>query len=99
MPRMWVKRGGRRFCVSSNVSTQFQRKLDDPDPADQEIDHDRLGEATNTINELLERVEREIHDSNPHLEISFIAIRSADGEDRLQLGYIDTSEEVFTYFD
>jgi hypothetical protein len=79
------------------VTTQHRRRLEDPDPQDRALDQGQLVEATNRINELLEGVARDLPPDSG-LEISFIALPSADGEDRLQLSYIDISEEVATYF-
>lgn len=99
MPRMWVRRSGNFWaaCASSRVSSCFGAPLENPSDQDPARGHSQLQEATDRINRILEELAQNPPDAG--LRLALLALPHPDGEDRLQLSYIDTSVEVTTYLD
>lgn len=98
MGRCWVRMGKRIICATCSVTTCFRRRIEDPPDQEPNFDRGQLLDATNSINEILERAARDLPDTG--VEIAFIAVRGPAGEDdRLRLAYVDTSEETATYLD
>jgi hypothetical protein len=88
MGRTWLDGKGKyRDCYDGNNSDCFNYAFKDPSPED--LPAPELQEATDMINRILEEVAKENPD--PNRELAILAVRDVDGEDYLQLAYIDAS--------
>jgi len=88
MGRTWLRGTGKhRRCYAGLNSNCYSFRLKYPSPED--LPAPELPEATDIVNRILEEVAKKNPD--PNRELAIVAFQDADGEDYLQLAYIDVS--------
>jgi hypothetical protein len=94
--KFWVKMDGDTFCAEGSPPTCFEQNLENPPLQKSAHAFNQLQEATDRINKILE--EMASHGPSTSHKIAFLAVRGPDGQDYLQLSYVDTSVKVTTFF-
>jgi hypothetical protein len=96
MGRTWIDgKGKNRDCYDGNDSDCYNYRFINVSPDD--LPAPELQEATESINKLLDDVARKNPD--PNRQLAILAVRDADGEDRLQLAYINVGVSPGPDFD